>query len=197
MLTNRFDEALAYARAVHDGQIRKGTQTPYFSHLLAVAGIVLENGGSEDEAIAALLHDAAEDQGGAPRLANIRARFGPLVAEIVEACSDSLEEDPAKKPPWHERKKRYHDGLSRHQDTSAFLVSAADKLHNARAMAQDERQEGEKLWRRFNVGKGCVLWNLRTLAGIYGEQQDARVRNVAAELKRVIAELNDGRYSSA
>jgi hypothetical protein len=110
MLTKRFDRALHYARVVHDGQKRKGTQAPYFSHLLAVASIVLENGGTEDEAIAARLHDAAEDQGGAPRLEDIRTRCGPRVAEIVEACSDSLEEDASKRSPWHGRKKRCYGG---------------------------------------------------------------------------------------
>jgi (p)ppGpp synthase/HD superfamily hydrolase len=145
VLTERFDKALTYASIVHGGHKRKGTQTPYISHLLAVVSIVLENGGTEDEAIAALLHDAAEDQGGRPRLDDIRARFGDRVAEIVEACSDSLVEDSSKKPEWHKRKELYHRELRAHSDSSFYLVSVADKLHNARSMAQDERQIGEKL----------------------------------------------------
>ncbi len=192
MLSDRFDRALQYASDVHRLQKRKGTKTPYLSHLVAVASIVLENGGTEDEAIAALLHDAVEDQGGAPRLEDIRTRFGQRVAEIVEACSDSLEVNPLQKAPWHERKRRYHDRLRDHRDASFYLVSVADKLHNARAMAQDERQVGEDLWRRFNAEKGCILWNLRTLAEIYGRQRDKRVQDIATELKRVIVELETG-----
>jgi len=192
MLTARFDQAVAYANAVHAAQKRKSTQIPYLSHLLGVSSIVLENGGNEDEAIAALLHDAAEDQGGMARLQDIRARFGPRVAEIVEACSDSLEEDPKKKAPYHDRKARYHAHLREHRDASFYLVSAADKLHNARAMAQDERSLGPELWKRFSAGKPCVLWNLRTLEELYTGLHDARVTPVAGELRRVISDLSVG-----
>ena len=189
MLTERFDRALQYARSVHARQKRKGTDVPYFSHLLAVASIVLENGGTEDEAIAALLHDAPEDQGGKPRLADIRARFGARVAEIVEACSDSLEEDPSKKEAVSARKARYQRELRAHPNASVYLVSAADKLHNTRAMAQDERQVGSKLWERFETGKSEQLQNLRALLNIYESMDDDRVERVARELRKTVGEL--------
>jgi (p)ppGpp synthase/HD superfamily hydrolase len=189
MLTERFDNALTYASWVHGGQKRKGTKIPYISHLLTVASIVLENGGNEDEAIAALLHDAAEDQGGVARLDDIRSRFGEPIAQIVEACSDSLVEDSSDKAPWHQRKERYRAELENHANPSNYLVSAADKLHNARAMAQDERQSREELWSRFNASKGCIVWNLSELARIYAGISDERVRQVARELQKVITEL--------
>lgn len=148
MLTSRLDEAAAYARALHAPQVRKGTTVPYFSHLMAVSAAVLENGGSEDAAIAALLHDAVEDCGGTPVLEEIRARFGDHVAHIVEACSDSLVADAAHKLPWEERKRAYLASLA-HKHPDALLVTLCDKLHNARAIRQDLRQHGDELWSRF------------------------------------------------
>ncbi len=195
MITERFDRALHYATLVHGGQKRKGTQTPYISHLFAVASLVLENGGTEDEAIGALLHDAAEDQGGNARLDDIRIRFGDHVADIVAECSDSLETDASQKAPWHERKSRYHRRLRENPDSSSYLVSAADKLHNARSMAQDERNEGETLWKRFNAEKRCALWNLNALVKIYGELHDPRVDRIVNELRRAVAELDGGEKS--
>src|SRR5579859_1707723 len=115
-LTDRFLDAVRYAARVHAGQRRKGTKIPYLGHLLAVASLVIDAGGSEDEAVAALLHDAAEDQGGERRLEEIRTHFGSRVADIVESCSDSLEEDPKKKAPWRERKQRYIDHLAAEDD---------------------------------------------------------------------------------
>ena len=141
VLTDRFDRALLYATHVHGGQVRKGTDTPYVAHLLAVAATVLEYGGDEDLAIAALLHDSAEDQGGAARLEDVRNRFGERVARIVEACSDSLA-DTAKgerKAHWQERKETYIAHLLK-ADEDILRVSLADKVHNARAILRDLRK---------------------------------------------------------
>ncbi|HEY5425752.1 MAG TPA: HD domain-containing protein [Candidatus Tumulicola sp.] len=189
-LSPRFDKALAYAARVHRTQKRKGPEIPYVSHLLAVAAIVLENGGDEDEAIAALLHDAAEDQGGLPRLADIRAQFGERVADVVEACSDSLEEDPEKKKPWKMRKERYQRHLRESRDASAYLVSAADKLHNARATLEDLVTHGPTVWNRFSVGRSETLWNYEELLGVYSAgPRDPRRAPIVRRLKAVVEQL--------
>ena len=140
-LTDRFDRALLYATHIHGGQLRKGTTIPYIAHLLAVAATVLEYGGAEEVAIAALLHDAVEDQGGEPRLADIRNRFGDRVAEIVRSCSDSVVNSSAgqAKEDWHLRKTRYVEHLGS-ADQDALLVSLADKVHNARTILRDLRK---------------------------------------------------------
>jgi (p)ppGpp synthase/HD superfamily hydrolase len=149
-LGTRFERALVYALHVHGGHVRKGTNVPYFSHLMAVSATVIENGGSEDEAIAALLHDAVEDQGGRPRLNDIRDRFGAGVAVIVEACSDSLDSAIGEeKEDWLTRKRRYLRALPE-KPPSILRVSAADKLHNARAIYRDVKDLGPDLWKRFN-----------------------------------------------
>src|SRR5271155_5187018 len=141
-LGKRFDRALLYATAAHGAQFRKGTSRPYIAHLLGIASIVLTHGGDEDEAIAALLHDAVEDQGGKPRLREIRKKFGPRVARIVDGCTDA---DTIPKPPWLERKKSYIRHI-RSADSSTCLVSAADKLYNAREILDDYRVHGDRLW---------------------------------------------------
>src|SRR5580765_5611326 len=138
-LTSRFDEAVQYAHEAHRTQTRKGSGTPYLGHLMGVASIVLDDGGSEDEAIAALLHDAAEDQGGRARLEDIRSHFGDAVARIVEDCTDSWT-DP--KEPWVERKQAYIQHARRLSGPS-LRVSAADKVHNAYAILRDLRNSGE------------------------------------------------------
>ncbi|HVK88570.1 MAG TPA: HD domain-containing protein [Kofleriaceae bacterium] len=182
-LTNRFTDALALACELHRSQSRKGTQIPYVSHLLAVASIALEHGATEDEAIAAVLHDAVEDQGGRATAALIRERFGNAVAEIVEASSDT---DVTPKPPWKERKQRYLDHL-RHAAPSVRLVSAADKLHNARAILSDYRVHGEALWHRFNGGKDGTLWYYRELVNAF---ESHATTPLVTELRRVVVELN-------
>jgi (p)ppGpp synthase/HD superfamily hydrolase len=166
MLTDRFDRALIYARAVHNGQVRKGTKTPYVSHLLMVTGLVLEHGGSEDEAIGALLHDAAEDQGGEARLTDIKARFGRAVRDIVAACSDTFE---SPKPSWLARKIDYVSRVEKEESASAILVSAADKLANASAILSDCRDCGDALWTRFNAdaGKDGTIGYYRGLVNAY------------------------------
>ena len=185
-LSDRFNDALVYAATLHRAQARKGTQIPYVSHLLAVASLVLEHGGTEDEAIAALLHDAIEDQGGIPTGDEIRSRFGQGVHAIVMGCTDA---EVKPKPPWRERK----EGYIAHVKTAAAsvkLVSAADKLHNARAILADERALGEDLWGRFNGGKQGTLWYYRALVTAFrsGDSDDLATRLVD-ELDRVVTEL--------
>jgi len=163
MLTDRFDEALSYASRLHRDQRRKGTDIPYISHLLSVAALVLEHGGDEDQAIAALLHDATEDQGGEATLIDIRGRFGDKVAAIVADCTDAWEEP---KPAWRQRKENYIAHLPQKAPAS-LLVSLADKTHNARAILNDYRRIGDDLWPRFNGGKEGTLWYYQSLAAVY------------------------------
>ncbi len=189
-LSPRFEKALAYAAHLHRNQKRKGTEIPYVSHLLAVAAIVLENGGNEDEAIAALLHDAAEDQGGRPKLNDIRAEFGGRVADIVESCSDALDENPANKPDWRPRKERYHQHLRASRDPSVHLVSAADKLHNARATLADTFSAKDSVWGRFSGGREGTLWNYAGLIAIYAAgPRDRRRDSILRQLKAVVEQL--------
>ena len=162
---SRFQRAFLMADRLHRAQFRKGTSVPYVSHLLAVAGIVMENGGDEDEVIAAFLHDSAEDQGGETTLVEIRDCFGDRVAGIVAECSDTFEEP---KPPWKERKIAYIARLSA-VSGSTLLVSCADKLHNARAILADYRVHGEDLWNRFRGGRDGTLWYYRALCDRYRE----------------------------
>jgi HD domain-containing protein len=188
LLTSRFEAALVYAVHVHGGQTRKGTSIPYISHLLSVAGLVLEQEGTdEDMAIAALLHDAVEDQGGKERLADIRARFGDRVAVIVRLCGDSETRTGTEKAPWIERKRRYLEHLRVMSDKmGALTVSAADKLHNARAILSDYRQHGERLWSRFNAKRNNQLWYYRSLVDVFRD----RGVSLAGELGRVVAEIH-------
>jgi len=168
-LTSKFVEAVAYAHEKHKDQIRKGTDIPYLGHLLSVAGFVVEADGTETEAIAALLHDAPEDQGGEATLAEIREKFGDDVASIVAECSDTFE---TPKPPWRERKANYTRHLSEASD-SALLVSLADKLHNARAILRDYRDVGDQLWQRFSVKDPQQhLWYYRSLRDVYAQRVD-------------------------
>lgn len=181
-LTSRFSEALAYASQLHATQYRKGSGVPYVAHLLGVAAIALEHGANEDEAIAALLHDAIEDQGGARARDDIRRVFGPEVATIVDGCTDS-ETHP--KPPWRERKETYLAHL-REANRSVRLVCAADKLHNARSLVADYRVHGEQLWHRFSGGKAGTLWYYREVANILGAAQRTALID---ELERAVSEL--------
>jgi len=162
-LSARFSDALTFACELHATQTRKGTDIPYIAHLLAVASIALEHGASEDEAIAAVLHDAVEDQGGRATGDQIRRRFGEPVAAIVHACSDT---DVEPKPPWRARKETYIAHLE-HAPRSVLLVSASDKLHNARSILTDLRSHGDALWSRFSGGRDGTLWYYRTLAATF------------------------------
>lgn len=182
MLTQRFEEALVWAARLHGQQTRKGAGIPYLAHLLAVASLVLEHGATEDEAIAALLHDAIEDQGGAVTREQIRLRFGPTVEQIVVECSDA---EAIPKPPWRERKEAYIARIAA-ASPSARLVSLADKLHNARAILADYRLIGDALWTRFTGGREGTLWYYRSLADVF---QAAYPHPLADELARVVAEI--------
>jgi (p)ppGpp synthase/HD superfamily hydrolase len=170
VLTDRFDRALLYATHVHGGQVRKGTSTPYVAHLMAVSATVLEYGGDEELAVAALLHDCVEDQGGSGRLEDIRNRFGERVARIVEACSDSLANTAAgeRKAHWKERKEAYIAHMQ-DVDTDILHVSLADKVHNARSILRDLRKwdVGDKIWSRFSQPKERTLWYYRSLADMF------------------------------
>jgi (p)ppGpp synthase/HD superfamily hydrolase len=176
----RFDDALAFASRLHRGQVRKGSGTPYIAHLMSVSALVLEHGGSEDQAIAGLLHDAAEDQGGAATLAVIRERYGEPVARIVADCTDAWE-DP--KPPWRARKEAYLAALPGKAPAS-LLVSLADKTHNARAILGDYRALGDDLWGRFAGKKDGTLWYYRTLAATF---RQAYPGPLAEEFARTVA----------
>jgi (p)ppGpp synthase/HD superfamily hydrolase len=181
-LTGRFEEALVYATRAHEGQRRKKTDVPYVSHLLAVCALVLEDGGDEDEAIAALLHDVVEDQGGAERAAEVRRRFGDRVADVVAACSDT-DEDP--KPPWRPRKEAYL-AHARTASDAVRRVALADKLHNARAILADYRVLGEALWKRFSAGGDEQIWYYESLVEAYRRPAESRLH---VELARVVGEL--------
>jgi (p)ppGpp synthase/HD superfamily hydrolase len=185
-VTPKFHDALAYASDLHAGQARKDTEIPYVSHLLAVASIVMEAGGTEDESIAALLHDAPEDQGGEPTLEAIRTRFGNAVAEIVAECSDTFE---TPKPPWKERKRAYIASLAT-ATLGALLVSAADKLHNARATLRDLREQGGIVWTRFSPTREQTLQNYWSLVAAYeSAPPDARRAPIVRELRETVALL--------
>lgn len=183
ILTERFIEALEFATRLHDIQLRKGSGVPYLAHPLAVASLVLEAGGSEDEVIAALLHDGPEDQGGLETLEEIRLRFGEVVAGIVAECSDSFD---LQKPPWKARKLAYLNGLET-ASQSAILVSCADKLHNARSIVADYRLIGEELWERFRGGREGTLWYYRALVQQFDNRADPPA--MFAELSRTVSEL--------
>jgi (p)ppGpp synthase/HD superfamily hydrolase len=186
ILSQRFEDALVYAARLHAKQIRKGTTIPYVSHLLSVAGIVLEHGGNEVETIAALLHDAIEDQGGADTREEIRRRFGDAVVSIVDGCTDA---EVIPKPPWKERKEQYIARLS-HASPSILLVSAADKLHNARAILGDYRALGENLWDRFNGGKEGTLWYYKSLVDAFKQAAAGTALGpLIEELERVVGEI--------
>ena len=154
---------MTYANDIHHGQFRKGTGIPYIAHVLGVAAIAMEYGAGEDEAIGALLHDAAEDGGGEATLAEIRARFGDAVGDIVLGCSDSLVEDPEDKLPWRDRKENYLAHLE-NASRSVCLVSAADKLHNVRAIIRDYHEHGDDVWLRFQGRREGTVWYYETVA---------------------------------
>ena len=178
----RFNEAFLFAAEKHAAQTRKRTDVPYISHLMAVAALVLEAGGGEDEAIAALLHDVVEDCGGVPVLAEVRQRFGDRVADIVEGCTDAY---TLPKPEWKKRKLDYLDVL-RHASDDVRLVSAADKLHNVRTILADYRNEGDAVWDRFSGRREGTLWYYRAVLDVLREGKPNRLID---ELQRVVTEL--------
>lgn len=182
-LSPRFESALSYAAVIHAHQQRKGTRIPYVAHLFGVTSIALEHGATEDEAIAALLHDAGEDAGGRGRIEDIRQRFGDAVADIVQGCTDT---EVTPKPPWRKRKEDYIAHLA-DASPSTLLVSAADKLHNARAILSDLRVHGEELWPRFKGGRES-LWYYRSLVTALRPNGNTQLVD---ELERVVTEMEN------
>jgi (p)ppGpp synthase/HD superfamily hydrolase len=190
-LASRFDEALLFAVRRHQSQFRKGTRIPYVAHLLSVAALVLEDGGDEDEAIAALLHDAVEDQGGAEMRAEIAGRFGERVATIVDGCTDA---DVVPKPPWRARKVAYIAHI-RHAPLPVRRVSLADKVHNARAILFDYRQIGDELWLRFNGGYAGTIWYYRALASAFADTTPGPLSQELVRTVDDIEQLSNGQSS--
>jgi (p)ppGpp synthase/HD superfamily hydrolase len=178
----RFRRAFLFAADKHSGQTRKASTIPYIAHLMGVASLVLEFGGDEDMAMAALLHDVVEDCGGVPMLAEVKRKFGTRVAKIVDGCTDAYT-DP--KPPWRERKETYIRHLKK-AGTETRLVSAADKLNNVRSILSDYREVGESIWARFNGGREGTLWYYRSLLREFLRQKPNRL---IGELELAVGEL--------
>ncbi len=178
-----FTDALTYASHLHAAHTRKGGQIPYIGHLLSVTSLVIEARGTETQVIAALLHDAAEDQGGQPRIEEIERKFGPEVAQIVDECSDTFD---VPKPPWRERKERYLAHLEE-ADPEVLLVSLADKVDNARAILRDFRTDGDSVWARFsNTNPDDQIWYYRSLEEVFQRRCPSAL---ADEFGRVLDEL--------
>lgn len=186
VLTNRFVEALGYAAKLHQFQRRKGKGQPYVGHLLGVAAIVIQHGGGENQVIAALLHDAVEDQGGLPRLDEIREKFGTEVARIVDGCTDSYEARGEKRD-WAERKRAYIARVAE-EAPDVRLVSAADKLANAREILADYRVEGDEVFKRFQGRKEGTLGYYRQLVDVFKKPGSSALVD---ELERVVSELEN------
>jgi (p)ppGpp synthase/HD superfamily hydrolase len=184
----RFLRAFLFAAEKHKKQTRKASSIPYIAHLMGVASLVLEAGGDEDLAIAALLHDVVEDCGGAPMLREVRRRFGNRVAKVVDGCTDS---DTFPKPPWRERKESYLRRLQQ-ADADTHLVSAADKLNNVRSILSDYREIGESIWSRFNGGREGTLWYYRSLRDEFVRRRPNRITRdfdlAVTELESLTAE---------
>ncbi len=190
----RFLRAFDFAAAKHAGQTRKASTIPYIAHLMGVASLVLEFGGDEDLAIAALLHDVVEDCGGAPMLREIRRRFGSGVARIVDGCTDS---DTYPKPPWRERKEKYIRHL-KSADAGTRLVSAADKLNNVRSILSDYREVGESVWARFRGGRDGTLWYYRALLEEFLRRKPNRlIRELELAIRELEAAANQASRASS
>jgi Guanosine polyphosphate pyrophosphohydrolases/synthetases len=182
-LSPNFEDALIYATQAHCNQTRKKTGIPYIAHILGVTAIALEYGANETEAIGALLHDTVEDCGGAERLRDIQKRYGDDVAKIVDGCTDT---DEVPKPPWRARKEAYVAHL-KDSDASTRLVSAADKLHNTRAILADLRRHGPESFERFSGKKEGTLWYYRALVTAFRQHGDHA--DLVDELDRVVTEI--------
>ena len=178
-----FAAALEFAARLHAGQFRKGTTIPYVAHVLAVAALALEAGADEEVAMAALLHDTAEDCGGQPVIEEIRARFGPRVAGIVAECSDTF---VVPKPPWMARKTAYLAHLPEASE-GAKLVCACDKLHNLRSMIRDLRAQGPSVWERFNAKPAAIIWYYQQVAEILSRGPDSLI---LVDLRAAVAKLD-------
>ncbi|CAM8647934.1 HD domain containing protein [Oxalobacteraceae bacterium] len=183
MITPRFSRALSLAIEAHDGDFRKGTTIPYISHPLAVASIALEYGADEDQAIAALLHDAIED-GGKKYVSLIEEQFGQRVLYLVEGCTDGVPDAHGRKTDWHERKRSYLEHLKQAHD-DVLLISGADKLHNARAIVSDLKSVGQIVFERFSTKKDGTLWYYQSLADIF----EAREMPMAKTIRETTSEM--------
>lgn len=179
----RFRRAFEFAARQHDGQVRKKSTIPYIAHLMGVASLVLEAGGDEDLAVAALLHDVVEDCGGAPMLKEVRRRFGDRVTKVVDGCSEA---DTLPQPPWRERKEHYLRHLAA-ADADTRLVAAADKLNNVRSILSDYREGGESVWTRFNGGREGTLWYYRSLRNEFLRDPPNRITR---DLDLAVSELD-------
>jgi (p)ppGpp synthase/HD superfamily hydrolase len=191
--SERFIAALSFAAELHQDQVRKGTTIPYVSHLMAVAAITLEAGGSETQAIAALLHDSVEDQGGLPTLEVIRAKFGDEVARIVGACSDAAPADGEVKAPWRERKLLHLHRLES-EDPQVLLVTVADKIHNGEAILNDLKTHGQKVWNRFNADPMEILWYYSSTLNIAEKKLDnpfavGRLRRLVEGMSNAVGDI--------
>lgn len=183
-LTERYEKAFVYASRLHATQVRKGNNVPYITHLMSVSSLVLEHGGTEDEAIAGLLHDAVEDQGGLSTGEEIRQLFGEQVYEIVLGCTDATTKP---KPPWQQRKEAYIAHLST-ASKSILRVSLADKIHNARSILADFRVLGDEVWERFQGKREGTLWYYRALVEAFRAIEDNHLEMVE-ELERIVSEM--------
>jgi (p)ppGpp synthase/HD superfamily hydrolase len=188
VLSSRYADAVAYAAAVHAEQPRKGTDVPYVAHLVGVSSLVLEAGGDEDLAIAALLHDAAEDHGGEARLEDIALRFGGRVADIVRQCSDSLPADGQAKGDWETRKAE-HLARLRTAAPDVLVVWISDKVHNGRAIVTDVTCSGPAAWSRFHAPAPRIEWYYRANLEI-AESRDVPCA-LLAPLRAVVAQISE------
>jgi (p)ppGpp synthase/HD superfamily hydrolase len=185
--SERVVDAMAFMYELHRKQVRKGSEAPYITHLFAVASLVGEYGGDEDQFIAALLHDAVEDQGGLATLERIREKFGPRVAELVWGCSDT---DVEPKPPWRKRKEIYIAALAG-ESPALRLISAADKLHNIRSVVRDLRQHGTEVWTRFKGKRDGSLWYYDAVyAALSNEWEHPILRELAEALALLHSEAD-------
>jgi (p)ppGpp synthase/HD superfamily hydrolase len=182
--SKRFLEALRVAATLHAGQTRKKTDNPYVSHVLGASSIAMEFGADEDQAIAALLHDIIEDVEPVEDARAAVGAFGPEVLRIVKACTDS---DAHPKPPWRERKERYLAHLPE-ADARILLVSASDKLHNARAIVTDLHRGGPEVWSRFSAPREGLLWYYRGLVSAFRANPESPA-DLVDELDRTVAEM--------
>ena len=182
-LSKKFIQAVELANKLHKGQFRKGTEILYISHPLAVSSLVIEYGGKENEAIAALLHDTVEDCGGKKAMKQIREQFGENVAAIVDGCTET---DQKPKPPWKERKDKYIAHI-KVASPSVRLVSCADKLHNIRSILAEHRQVGKKIWKKYNATKKETLWFYKAYRDALQDSKEKRP--IFKELKLAVDEL--------
>lgn len=192
MLKQRFSEALEYATTLHSKQIRKGSDTPFITHLLSVSALILEDGGSEDEAIAGLLHDAVEDQGGLIRLEEIKVKFGDNVAGIILECSESHTHP---KPPWKDRKMASIRKMNNVSD-SAIRVILADKIHNARSIIHEYHKHGEKFWDSFKAGKEGTVWYYKEILSVLQKRTFSVLLDELSQLVLTIENLQESTSTS-